>query len=637
MNLSTLQITLAAKEIIKLRPGKIEGLGSVLKTKDKFYVSVIKPIFAEVEKLIQSNPENAALALDSSIIVFEINSAESKNHFKRLNNAGFPGIVLVHVPESSLETFAISFFESNNYRLHKQIGNLHIFEKANTWLNVHFNTAPVKDESVQQFLTFGWRKLEHLPLETQTWMGTINPLELLVPKRFDIAIKLLFVRLFWFELATKWRNYAYKELALRITGPGSEIIEHGTTKKGGEEFIATFESLIKSFNASKIPPVPVDQNMVAFDGSHRIAAGIFNRSPIRCARVNTANSINANYLFFKNSRNGHLPLDSSILDEAAIEYSSYRRSARLAIIYPVVTNQDFAHNMLEEFAEIAYKKQIKMNPRQGRELLRQIYHGNYWFSKGREEKGLESKQKSSFPYAGTMTAILIDNFLFSDLREIKEQIRAHYSLANHSIHITDSYDETVRLSKVVFNKGSIQILDRGTKPSTAFLNNLYQYRDWIDSTGIEPSLFCIDGSSLLSLGGIREANDTDFLFHGAETDLQKLPEGIELHNNQAKYHSKPVSSIIGDPKNHFWYMGVKFISPELLLEMKKNRNERKDIQDIIWLKSMLPSSNAVENVGLRIKQSSTYFMFLRIYYNRRLRRTIKRILRTVTNGHFFNE
>ena len=87
--------------------------------------------------------------------------------------------------------------------------------------------------------------------------------------------------------------------------------------------------------------------------------------------------------------------------------------------------------------------------------------------------------------------------------------------------------------------------------------------------------------------GLRDPKDID-AFHSKSYTLPKL---VSSHNSQIKFLNIQIDEIIFDPRNFFFYMGFKFLNPELLLILKKNRNKYnanlKDLKDIEILQDFL--------------------------------------------------
>ena len=83
----------------------------------------------------------------------------------------------------------------------------------------------------------------------------------------------------------------------------------------------------------------------------------------------------------------------------------------------------------------------------------------------------------------------------------------------------------------------------------------------------------------MGIFGIRDCSDLDFLSLSDKQDLIEQ-EGIEKHDSELQYYNINKDSMIYDPRNYFVYNDLKFITLQVLKEMKKNRNEEKDKTDL---------------------------------------------------------
>ena len=417
-----------------------------------------------------------------------------------------------------------------------------------------------------------------------------DPRRLLCSKRFDIAIKSHFGRLLKFNIAKDWREFVYIEHIKRITGPGEFIKEFDRTgKEGLEVFLGTFESLMKEKNFRKIPSVPLANSMIPMDGSHRISAAIVNQKKINCVKFDIKSKSNSDAEFFLGNSHLHKSCPIEIIEESAIEYCRIKNSAAIAFLFPSISDHKKALKLISENGSIIHKKEIFITPKEGKNLLRQVYLSQPWLSWTSENENFKNKVRQCFPFTGKMTVILFDDFKVSDLRSLKTRIRSFYKVGNHSIHITDSTEETLNAAKIIFNSNSVNLIRSASKFLPNFHNYLFEIKDWLSSTGINPENICIDSSAVLSAFGLRECRDIDFLYNGDKKSLISLPKKISCHNDIAYLYDYSIDEIVGDPRKHFWYLGIKFCSPELVIKMKRKRNELKDIEDVLLLSKVIPS------------------------------------------------
>jgi hypothetical protein len=97
--------------------------------------------------------------------------------------------------------------------------------------------------------------------------------------------------------------------------------------------------------------------------------------------------------------------------------------------------------------------------------------------------------------------------------------------------------------------------------------------------------FCVDASAVLSVYGLRDCRDVDFLY--LKDFIETGTEDYSCHNHEAKYYPIHKDEIVVNPLNHFYYKGVKFASPLIIKTMKQIRCEEKDMKDVQLLNNVL--------------------------------------------------
>jgi hypothetical protein len=492
-------------------------------------------------------------------------------------------------------TTTYSLFENHGFRLTYEDTDVCLFHRHQIRPKPLDVQMSLESPKIQHALGSSMRHLRNLPLSTRAVSCLYHGSDLLTPERFDIALKTIYARYARDGLASKWAEQVYYEHLVRVTGPGQEIAEYdGTGKSGFSSYCETFQSLLSPLDYNLIPAVPIDQSRVAFDGAHRIAAAIVTNRPIRAVQIDspTPNPCYAPVSFFATRQNRHPPCDPQIIDEGVIEYVRSKPGTAIALIFPVVGSPQIATDQLKTIGKIVCQKVIPFTRQMGACLLHQVYNGHPWMDAQKNLPGFKSKVNSCFPFPGLLLALLIDEFDVSQLRETKERIRNAYGLGNHSIHVTDTDDETLRTAQILFNANSLDLLKANISPTPGFLKNLINYKTWMDTHDLDPNLFALDGSALLGLLGLREPRDLDFLSMQEADVLPATPDLVSCHNEAAAYHLSSIADILGDPRLHAWYMGVKFCAPAVIMSMKRRRGEEKDRNDIGLLRTKIHGTSS---------------------------------------------
>lgn len=89
----------------------------------------------------------------------------------------------------------------------------------------------------------------------------------------------------------------------------------------------------------------------------------------------------------------------------------------------------------------------------------------------------------------------------------------------------------------------------------------------------------ITGSTVLSLYGLRDCKDIDLIYYNNPP--------VDSHNQYLETHYKlTLDNIINNPLYHLYYQGFKYVSLDVIANMKRVRNEPKDVVDVQLIEKM---------------------------------------------------
>jgi hypothetical protein len=195
----------------------------------------------------------------------------------------------------------------------------------------------------------------------------------------------------------------------------------------------------------------------------------------------------------------------------------------------------------------------------------------------------------------------------------KSQIRNKYfdQFTFKKFHSTDNRIETIRVAETVLNQNSLLVMNQAPIESerniiSAIKNNPYLQKR-------SPKEFAIDGSALLEILGIREANDLDFI--EIEKIYSELSSNPLSHNSE--YQSLPINptQLIMDPRNYAIIDGYRFVSVPKIIAFKAQRGEAKDLSDI----SSLCASNVSGSIyGDQKSRREVAYLRFRLNIRRRI-------------------
>lgn len=376
-----------------------------------------------------------------------------------------------------------------------------------------------------------------------------NPIDLLTHKRFDVVIKYMYAS----NLSSNYYKNAYKE-HLRVWNNFHE----GTPNKNGfTDFDNAFKSIIDNVVDE---PVPVNSEGHIANGAHRLASALYHQRPINIRNTNSNENypILADYIHF--AKKG---LSQTIMKRTALEYAKLKPNTHIICLFPIAhTRIQEVMNIISEYCNIFYHSSTKLNSEGQLGLMKEIYLDDGWAN----EEGIRRKGNQCFMGHPNITFVLVDGKNLETVKEMKKKIRALFNVGNHSVHINDSHAETIRIAKTVFNDNSIHFLNNRKNISFPKYKKLMANMKPNDNE-------VITGSTVLSLYGLRDCKDIDLIYYNNPP--------VDSHNQYLETHYKlTLDDIVNNPLYHLYYQGFKYVSLNVIKNMKKLRNEPKDVVDV---------------------------------------------------------
>lgn len=408
----------------------------------------------------------------------------------------------------------------------------------------------------------------------------INPLNFLNYNRFDIAAKIIYGK----TLIKKINVPFAKNLYLQHLKVWNNFNENEPIKKNKEDFLKSYETTLLSIKNNGFNPsygkIPVYNNS-ALNGAHRIASSILCNEKVDAFEANLSSGQHiSNYEYFKNKVNFvKTGLDDQYMDEMALEFCRNKSNLFTITLFPSHNvSKDLLYKTIKTDCKIVYEKEIKLSSMGKLNFVNNLYHGETWTgNKLNNYLGIQQKSSLCFKSGNTIKVFLVEEDSLQNLVNLKKRIRDICGVGNHSIHINDTQEETWRIASSVFNKNSINMLNNRKWIETKNFDFYFEkYKNLLQNSKSKED-FCVDSSCVLSAYGLRDCRDLDFLHLN---NIGVLADGISCHNEEEKYYHLKKEEIIYDPKNHFYFFGVKFASLEIVKKMKINRAEPKDIKDL---------------------------------------------------------
>jgi len=418
-----------------------------------------------------------------------------------------------------------------------------------------------------------------LPFQEEHETDELPATDLLRSERFDVMSKYIYAKLNLLNVADEWRSKVYFELQ-KIFG-----FKEGDAsgKNSHTDYLNEFDNLLNSIKANGFAGfLPVGNNNVIIDGAHRLAASLSfdQRVPVIKFDVDPARY---DYQYFLERG-----LDPEVADSMALEFCRLSPNMVIAVVFPVANGKDDeVQNILKEYGQIAYEKQVVFLELGRHNLIRQLYRNESWLgADGDITPGLRHHVEQRFLNDRPVKFYFLVCRDISKIKEAKARVRALFDLQNDSIHINDTHEETLRIAEQILTLNSLHFLNHA-QPwlSKNFLSMFAEYQQEIKKQNLDKDNLCIDSGSVLAAYGLRDTNDLDYLHLGDEMALA-MNSKISAHNAELVYHAAPLGDLLFDPRNYFYYDGMKFISLPTLRRMKEKRNESKDVKDLLLIDSL---------------------------------------------------
>lgn len=410
-----------------------------------------------------------------------------------------------------------------------------------------------------------------------------SPIELLCPARFDLAAKLAYARWLGENRRSDWGTYVYDQHILAFNHAKEESSD-GTQKIHLDDFRNRYHEILGDINRRGFDgekgAVPVGKNGVPIDGAHRTAACIYYNKPLIAEISGDDNLYRADYRKF--SRRG---IDVDVLDFMAVEFAMLHPDCYMLIVWPAAEkHMAKIRTMAAEAADIVCEKKIKTaNKYMALNIVQQVYSGEKFVMDKSGRPTGDGKTFLCFSGGDNAHVILLcakQNAVFG----LKESIRKLAGLGNHSAHTTDNKPETARLARLFFNANSLHNLTYARAfPSFVFWKRMLAYKEALPK---DCENFCVHGGAVMEAYGVRESRDWDYVSAG-ETDLQLSGLGISAGNEKPKLAGMGIDAAVEDPRNYFYYHGVKFASIQAVIKMKQTRGEEKDRRDVLLIRKHL--------------------------------------------------
>ena len=421
---------------------------------------------------------------------------------------------------------------------------------------------------------------------------TVPARQLMLPLRFDLMAKYKYV---------EFRERGYdmhfvRDLYLRhieafsggsFREPGSE------TKVSAEAYISEFDALIDSVRQNgydtSLGRIPVNEKNVIGDGAHRVAVCAYFGLDVPIEKDDF--DIRYDYQFFKD-----MYLSDSDTDYIATEYlENSGKDAHVLCLWPSAFKYPDKLEQARKLIDpdiVVYKKTIPLTYNGMKNFMIQTYVDFEWAGTPENHfKGIYGKLDPCYAKGFPVEAYILQ-CSDEEIIDLKSRIRNVIGIENHSCHSSDNRKDALLMAHLLFNENSVQMLNSMDVSSCSeLLANILRFRDQVRISGIDPYSVIIDSSSVMGVYGIRKTEDLDYISWD-NTDIAPF----DNHEDYLTYYGISRTDLLYNPSNYSYLFDVKIITLSLLKQMKSNRKEKKDIEDVLLIDNYLSSKRDVRMV-----------------------------------------
>ena len=448
----------------------------------------------------------------------------------------------------------------------------YIYNEANP-LNDHKGETEMREQA--ESAVYARMKEPYLPLNLAGNFFT--------PARFDLIAKMLYGTYREMGLKTSFGEDLYKA-HLHAWSDGKFIEYNNPEKNSFGKYKECFNTILDSMKEDgfkKEFAVPCTPQGYLLNGAHRTAAAFVHNRTIQTEVTTepTAGQINCGSDFFRS-----IGLGEKWLDAMALEYAKIKRGTKVITLYPARNSSPEQDQKVEELINstvpIVYKKTLDLNEDGLYNYISQLYFEEEWLSDGRNPLAGVGPQTEKCKGASPVKVYLVESPNLEATNKLKEGIRKIYNIGKPSCHINDTFEQTLRTARVAFNENSIHFMNNNKLDPTSKLARLLSaYGNTLKTHQLNPEIFCITGSAIMTLFGLRDCADLDYL-HLEPTHIITGNSLINSHETELDKYPLNKHDILFNHFNYFFFNDIKFATLDTVKALKEKRGEEKDIKDV---------------------------------------------------------
>ena len=281
---------------------------------------------------------------------------------------------------------------------------------------------------------------------------------LLNSTRFDLMAKWIYIDALEHGTDMSLAKAIYED-NIRAFSSGTFIEPGKEDKDALNKYYYDFNKIIEDikengFNSAE-SIIPLGCNGEIFDGAHRVsAAAYFNKNVTVVKFQDIKPNSEYDYKFFT-----RYLMSTENMGHMANAYAQVMPNCYMACVWPVADRKKLGviEDIISEVGTIVYGQDVYLTYTGIRNFMVKIYGHQSW--PGTPENGysgVDEKARACYYKKNPVRSYLFQADSLDDVISAKAKIRNIFELENHSIHISDSSEETRNMAQILYKRENVE-------------------------------------------------------------------------------------------------------------------------------------------------------------------------------------
>ena len=281
---------------------------------------------------------------------------------------------------------------------------------------------------------------------------------LICPNRFDLMAKWIYIDALEKGGGIEFAKSVYRD-NINAFSCGT-FTEYGTESKNSFEiYLEQFDEIIKDiknngFDSGK-SLVPVGAGNVICDGAHRVTVAAYYNKNVTIIRFPDLTR-RYNYGYFR-----RFLMSDINMGYMATMYSRIMPDCYMACLWPIAGRKKIADvtDLISGYGDIIYSQDVYLTYRGICNFMTHCYGHQAWTGNiDNHFSGVEACASGCYDSRYPVHTYLFQCKNFNHVLHLKQEIRSIFGLGNHSVHIGDNSEETLMMTRLLYNPNSVPVL-----------------------------------------------------------------------------------------------------------------------------------------------------------------------------------